>query len=266
MWRVRTFADPAALAEGAAREVAAIVRDTVERRGACTLALAGGSTPRGLYEALSAEPYRSEVDWSRLQVFWSDERRVPPDHPASNYAMARESLLSRVPIPDDAVHRIRGELEPAEAAALYEAEMRRVTSATLPRLDLVLLGMGADGHTASLFPDTPNLLDERRLVVATVAPAEPRNRVSLTLRALNAAGVALFLVQGREKASTLREVIQAGTAESSSRLPAAHVRPEHGRLVWLVDRAAAAEAAERTALNGRPADAPNQGVSEGGVA
>jgi 6-phosphogluconolactonase len=240
---MRTFADPGALAEGAAREVASIVRDTVARRGACTVALAGGATPRGLYERLSAEPHRSEVDWSCIRVFWGDERCVPPEHPASNYAMAWESLLSQVPIPKDAVYRIRGELEPAQAAAQYEAELHLVTGEVHPRLDLVLLGMGADGHTASLFPDTPNLLEERRLVVATVGPAEPRKRVSLTLRALNAARVVLFLVQGREKASTLREVIEANTAESSSRHPAAHVRPEHGRVLWLVDRAAAVEIA-----------------------
>lgn len=253
---MRTFADPAALTEGAAREVASVVQDTVARRGACTIALAGGSTPRGLYETLSAEPYRSAVDWSRIRVCWGDERCVAPDHPASNYAMARELLLSRVPIPEQAVHRIRGELAPARAVSEYDAALRRVTGEALPRLDLVLLGMGTDGHTASLFPDTPNLLGERRLVVATVAPAEPRNRVSLTLRALNAARVVLFLVQGWEKASTLRQVIEARQAESRSRLPAAHVRPDHGLLLWLVDRAAAAGIADRAAAREGQADAP----------
>lgn len=253
MWPVRTFVDPAALAEGAAREVASVAQETVARRGACTVALAGGSTPRELYETLSAEPYSSAVDWSRIRICWGDERCVAPDHRASNYRMALESLLSRVPIPEEAIHRIRGELQPARAASEYEALLRRVTGEALPRLDLVLLGMGTDGHTASLFPDTPNLLEEQRLVVATLAPAEPRYRVSLTLRAFNAARVVLILVQGREKAATLRQVSEARQGES--RLPAAHIRPEHGRVLWLVDRAAAAEIAEGAAAGEwRPAD------------
>lgn len=247
--RVQTFPDPAAVATGAAREVDSVVQDAAARRGACTVALAGGSTPRRLYETLSAEPYRSMVEWSRVRVVWGDERCVPPDHPASNYAMARDALLSRVPIPHDAVHRMRGELEPARAAAEYEAELRRVTGEALPRLDLVLLGLGADGHTASLFPDTPDLLEERRLVVATVAPAAPRHRITLTLRTLNAAREVLFMVQGREKASIVREVLDAHAAGTPSRLPAARVRPAAGRLLWLVDRAAAAE------ISGSPAAA-----------
>lgn len=239
------FRDPAALAEGTAREVIRIVAESLERRGRCALALAGGSTPRELYETLSQEPFLERLDWSRLDLFWGDERCVPPDHPASNYAMAREALLSRVPIPEDRVHRIRGELDPLEAANLYERELRSFAGGALPRLDLlrldlVLLGLGADGHTASLFPETPDLLGEERLAVPTLAPQTPRNRISLTLPVFNAARTVMFLVQGAGKADVLLAVLEGESLEGPP-LPAALVRPRTGRLLWMLDRAAAAK-------------------------
>lgn len=236
---VRVFADPEALAEGAAVEVRRAAREAMEERGVCSLVLAGGSTPRRLYRKLAEEPCRSEIDWSAIRVFFGDERSVPPDDPASNYAMARATLLSRVPIEERNVHRIAGELKPGRAAIRYEEELRRATGAELPRFDLVVLGMGTDGHTASLFPGTPKLLDEERLAIATVSPCPPRDRVTLTLRALNAARGVMFLVQGAEKSHVLGEVLAAGAADPASRLPAASVRPKDGELLWLVDRAAA---------------------------
>lgn len=238
---MRTFATGEAMAEAAATEVARVVQDAVARRGTCLLVLAGGSTPRDLYENLSVEPRCSQIAWSSMRLFWGDERCVPPHHPASNYAMARETLLSRVPIAKESAHRIHGELEPKRAAELYEKELRRVAGEVLPRFDLVLLGVGTDGHTASLFPDTPDLLEEQRLVVATVSPDPPRNRVTLTLRALNASRQVMFLVRGEDKASVLRDVMVPADAGSPQQLPAALVRPREGRTLWFVDRPAAAE-------------------------
>lgn len=245
MSRLQSFATTEAMAEAAAAEVTRIAAEAVARRGTFLLVLAGGSTPRFLYEKLSADPYRSQIDWSSVQLFWGDERCVPPHNPASNYAMALETLLFRVPVADRSVHRIQGELEPARAAQLYENELCRVTGETLPEFDLVLLGVGTDGHTASLFPDTLDLLNEQRLVITTVSPHPPRHRVTLTLKVLNAARAVMFLVQGGDKARVLRDVMAPDDAASPSPLPAALVRPREGRPLWFIDRAAAAEIPER---------------------
>ena len=236
--RVLVFDDAAALAEAAAREVVHTTRNAVARRGVSTLVLAGGGTPRQLYEHLAEEPSRERIDWPRVQFLWGDERCVPPDHPESNYRMAEEALLSKIP-GGGGVHRILAELEPARAAALYEQEIRGVTGGEIPRFDLILLGMGPDGHTASLFPDTPNLLGERRLVVATTSPRPPRDRVTMTLRVINAARKVMFLVEGEGKASIFARVMADDSGATATSLPAALVRPRRGRLLWLVDRAAA---------------------------
>lgn len=239
------FDNRAALSEAAAREVARSMRNALARRGLSTLVLAGGGTPRRLYERLAQEPYRQRIDWPKVALFWGDERCVPPAHPTSNYRMAADTLLSGIP-EVGSVHRILGELDPGRAAALYEKEIRKLGGETVPRFDLVLLGMGADGHTASLFPDTPELLEERRAVVATTAPEPPRERVTITLPVINAARKVMFLVTDGEKAATLARVM-AGPARvikgdsAAAPLPAALVRPRRGRLLWLLDRAAAAE-------------------------
>ena len=154
--------------------------------------------------------------------------------------MAHEALLSKVPLNESSVHRISVELGPERAAAAYEEEIRAVVGGTVPRFDLILLGMGADGHTASLFPNTPTLREEPRLVAPTVAPSPPRRRVTLTLRAINAARKVLFLVAGGEKARTLARALEEGGQTSEGSLPASLVRPPKGRLLWMVDRAAAA--------------------------
>ncbi len=236
---VIVFEDAAALAEAAAREVARTMCNAVARRGVSTLVVAGGRTPRQLYERLAGEPYRGMIDWPRVELFWGDERCVAPDHPKSNYRLAEVALLSKIPRGGNA-HRIFGEIDPARAAALYEQEIREVTGEELPRFDLILLGMGADGHTASLFADTPAFLEEQRLVVATTSPQLPRHRVTITLRVINAARKVMFLVTGGEKASTLARVIRDRSVAASAAVPAALVRPRGGRLIWLVDRAAAA--------------------------
>jgi len=236
--------DPEAVAHEAARRLVTVARRGVKRRGRFTLALAGGSTPARLYHLLAGPDYRDAIPWSHVWVCFGDERCVPPHHPDSNYHLAHEALLSRVPIPPDHVVRIAGELEPEAAAAAYEEALRRcfdLAGAGRPRFDLILLGMGEDGHTASLFPGLPALEEKGRLAVATAVPEYARPavpRVTLTLPVLNAARQVIFLVTGAHKACAVGAVL-AGLSPSGP-LPAALVRPRQGRLVWLLDREARA--------------------------
>jgi 6-phosphogluconolactonase len=233
--------DPDALAEAAARLTADVAARAIAARGRFMWALAGGDTPRPTYARLALSPFRERVDWRRTWVFFGDERAVPPDHAGSNYRMAQETLLSRVPIPAAQVLRIRGEAEDPEVAA---AEYARALSqafgtrrGTLPRFDLVLLGLGVDGHTASLFPDSPVVREVFRTVAAVhVTAATIPQRLTLTLPVFNAAAQVIFLVAGAEKA----KVVKAVLGERAT-LPAAMVRPDDGELVWLLDRAAAAQ-------------------------
>jgi 6-phosphogluconolactonase len=233
--------DDAALAERAARSIVDIASDALATRGRFTIALAGGATPRATYERLAAPPFRDRMPWDRTLVFFGDERAVPPDHPDSNYRMAREALLSAVPIPGSQVFRIRGEAEDPELAATEYArtlaiafEMRR---GEVPRFDLVLLGLGVDGHTASLFPGSPVLKEIFRTVAAVHATAASvPQRLTLTLPVFNAAAHVVFLVSGAEKA----KIVKAALSEQITGVPAAMVRPTDGRLTWLLDRAAAA--------------------------
>jgi 6-phosphogluconolactonase len=237
---VTVVASKAALAEEAAQAVAAAAEEAVGRTGRFMLALSGGSTPHRLYARLASPPFRSRIEWARVHVFWGDERCVPPDHPDSNYRLTSESLLSKVPIPPQQIHRMRGEDPDLDRAA--EAYTRQLTRAfTLapgesPRFDLILLGLGADGHTASLFPGSPALDETTRPVVAVHAGPAPAPRLTLTLPVLNAAARVIFLVSGEEKAEVLRMVLQGGASPDR---PASLIRPADGPL-WLVDRAAAA--------------------------
>jgi 6-phosphogluconolactonase len=235
---VRRVRDAEAVARAAAEELAGAASRAVAARGRFTLALSGGSTPRRLYALLAdpGAPYRARVPWDRTHVFFGDERPVPPDHPESNYRMARETLLDHVPVAS--VHRIRGE-DPAAADA-YEAELRRffgiAPGGAPPRLDLVLLGLGPDGHTASLFPGTAAVGETRRWVASPFVPRLGTRRVTLTLPVLDRARAVLFLVSGAEKAAALARVI--GAAPGAAALPAGLVRPEGGA-VFVVDDAAA---------------------------
>lgn len=233
---VRVVADGAALAEAAAGEVAVALGRAVTERGTAAVALSGGSTPRELYERLAAAPWRERIAWGRLVVLWGDERCVPPDDPASNFRMAEEALLSKVPVAPGSVHRIRGELGPEEAAADYERTLRAVLGDPPSPIDLVLLGIGADGHTASLFPPAVGLEAERRLAVPARAPEPPRERVSLSLPMINAARLVLVLVRGAGKAAAVARALGDPPDET---LPAAHLRPAAGSATWLLDRAAA---------------------------
>ena len=227
-----------ALAEEAAERLVRIAGEATAARRRFTIALAGGATPRGLYSRLAAEPWRSEVDWGRTWVFLGDERCVLPTDRESNYRMAHDTLLAHVPIPPGQIFRIRGEdADPARAAADYEAALRGMFDPEPVRMDLVLLGMGLDGHTASLFRGSPALEEREKLVLAVdVRAAAVSSRITLTPVVLNAARHVLFLVAGAEKARTLADALE----NPASSLPAARVRPADGSVTWIVDRAAAA--------------------------
>jgi 6-phosphogluconolactonase len=242
-WRpaLRIFDDVDQVAKSAADEFARRAVARAELGLPFTVALSGGSTPRRLFELLADEPFRESVPWRKVWVFWGDERTVPPDHPDSNYGAAHRLLLANVAIPRENVHRIHGELADPNAAALaYEVDLResfRLDEGEFPRFDLVLLGMGADGHTASLFPGTQALVEERRLAVAPWIEELDTHRVTLTCPVFNKAATVLLLVTGEDKAETLQAVLE-GQPERPG-YPVQLIRPESGELVWLVDRAAA---------------------------
>lgn len=238
--RLHISADAPALASDAARRIWFLGQEALRARGRFCIALAGGNTPRALYQALS-RTVPDRWPWSRMQVFFSDERDVSPDHPDSNVRMARETLLDRVPIPPDNVHPMRSESASLRRdAARSAAALRRHVGATpdgWPQLDLILLGLGADGHTASLFPGTC-VLHERQLTVAAVhVPQQHGWRLSLTLPVLEHARRLLFLVSGTEKSAVLAAAL--GAAPQSRPLPVQMLRPR-GQVEWYCDRAAAA--------------------------
>jgi 6-phosphogluconolactonase len=237
----RIVADPGALAAEAAAIVAGIAAESVRERGRFVVALAGGTTPKGLYARLAAAPFQLRIDWSRTWVFFGDERCVPPADRDSNYRMAQESMLGAVPVPAAQIFRIPGEVpDPAAAAAEYERRLRATFDPEPVRFDLVLLGMGVDGHTASLFPGSPALDERDRLVVAVDARAAAvRARITLTLPVFNAARHVLMLVSGAEKARAVADALRNAT----SSLPVARVRPAPGTLTWLLDQAAASKLA-----------------------
>ena len=228
------------LFETAAKEVVKVIKDCRQQGRECCIALAGGTTPRGLYRLLAGEPYRSQIPWEHLRMFWGDERPVPPDHPESNFRMAEEALLSHVPIPAQQVFRIEGELPAEEAAARYEAVLReqfRLAPGQVPEFDLVLLGMGPDGHTASLFPGTSALSELHKLVTAPWVEKFHTHRVTLTLPVLNAAKYVMFLISGQDKAIALQAVLEGPS--DPARYPATCINPTSGHLMWLVNQDAA---------------------------
>ena len=226
---------PEELAEAAARAFVARAEGAINGRGRFAVALAGGSTPEATYGALSRD-YADKLDWGRVHVFFGDERTVPPEHEDSNYRMVHETLLSRVPV--GSVHRMRGELPPTQAAAAYEEELREFFGASdgPPSLDLILLGIGEDGHTASLFPETSALEIHDRWVVANPVLKLETTRLTLTVPVINCARSVNFLVAGEGKAEALKQILE-GDADPQQ-YPAKLVRPIGGS-VWMVDRAAA---------------------------
>lgn len=233
--------NPAALAEEAARRFVASARAAVAARGRFTVALSGGSTPRALLALLAAPPYRDEVDWSSVHVGWGDERRVPPDDEQSNFRMARLALLDHVPIPHEQVYRIPAEEpDPRIAADTYAATLRRLFNldeGARPRFDLIHLGLGTEGHTASLFPGSPALGETARFVAAPYVEKLSAHRITLTPPVIDAAREVVFLVAGVEKAEIVRTILRG--PHNPAAYPAQIVAPTDGRLTWLLDQAAA---------------------------
>ncbi len=230
---VRVFEDPRDLAEAAAESFVEQARKAIEDSGRFAAALAGGSTPKRAYEVLAKEYGEpGDLDWSKVHAFFGDERTVPPDHEDSNYRMAHDALLSHVPV--GSVYRVRGELDPPEAAALYEEELESFFGGT-PRFDLVLLGIGEDGHTASLFPRTSALDVRNRWTVENPVEKLRTTRITLTVPAINAANSVVFLVAGEGKADALKEILE-GDADPRD-YPARLIQPTSGP-VWMLDRAA----------------------------
>lgn len=245
---IEVYPDPDHLARGICDQFVTLARQVLDKAGHFTVALAGGSTPRAAYALLATDEYATRLDWPRIHIFWGDERCVPPDHPDSNYRMARQVLLDRVPLPQSNIHRMRGELAPAQAAARYEQELRAFFSPSpgdrdassepqTPRFDLILLGMGDDGHTASLFPGSQVIHEPGGWVAASYVEKLAAWRITLTPAIINAAANVTFLVSGSGKAECLRQVLTGPYRPHA--LPAQIVRPHQGCLRWLVDAAAA---------------------------
>ena len=236
-------ADAAALARRTAHYLVEMAGEAADARGQARIAISGGSTPRAVFELL-ADPHqnwRNAMPWNRLNLYWVDERTVPPDNPDSNYRMARETMLSHVPLPAEHIHRMEGELDPEVAAARYESELRnsfRLEGAESPRFDLVQLGMGPDGHTASLFPHTEALHEMSRLVTANQVPQLDTWRITLTWPIINHASSVFFLIAGEDKAERVREVFLG--PRDPERLPSQLIWPSSGILTLFMDKAAAA--------------------------
>lgn len=237
---IRTLTTPQELFAAAADEIVRAANEAVNARGRFTIALSGGSTPKSLYNLLATNA-RTTLPWDRMFFFWGDERHVPPTDPESNYRMANEAMLARVPVPPGNVFRVPAEDSDAAAAAeAYEQTLRRffqLERGSVPRFDLILLGMGPDGHTASLFPGTAGLKERSRLVIANWVEKLKTHRLSFTLPVLNAGREVAFLVSGIDKAPLLKAVLEGD--DPGEQYPAKLVQPKDGKLIWFLDRAAA---------------------------
>lgn len=230
---IKIVPDAATLARTAAQEFHRLAEAAVQERGRFSVALSGGNTPRAVYSLLASE--HKQLQWDHIHIFFGDERHVPPGHPDSNFRMASESLLSKVPIPEKNIHRVHAELDAEAAVEEYDQQLRdffHLTDHDWPRFDLVFLGIGEDGHTASLFPESKALAEVSRRVVANWVEKFKTFRITLTLPVLNHAAEVAFLVSGAGKAQILKEVLRPGT----KKYPAQYVQPENGRLLWLVDQ------------------------------
>ena len=233
---IRVLSDLEALSQAAAALFAELAKEAVHDRGRFSVALSGGNTPRRLYEILANAPYLKKIEWQVVHIFWSDERCVPPDDARSNFRMARETLLDRVALPAENIHAIQGDLPPAEAAGRYEAELRKFFGDLQPTLDLILLGMGDNAHTASLFPHTAVLEEKKRWVAEVYVAEQTMFRVTFTPPFVNQARQVIFLVSGVDKAVALQNVLEG--AYQPQEYPAQLIRPNGAHPIWMVDRAA----------------------------
>ncbi len=232
--RLEVYDTPHTLVEAVAVQVQQLLSRAVAGRGAASLAFSGGSTPRHIYELLATDRFRAKIDWNRVHCFLGDERCVPPFHPESNFRMISDALLNKITIPDKNVHRVKTELPPEEAAEAYEKEIRnlfQLKTGEFPEFDVLLLGMGEDGHTASLFPGTTAVNETEKLATAVQGPTVKIPRVSLTFPTINHAAEIIFIVSGKGKAAILQQVLN-GTVMN---YPAQMVNPLKGRLTWMVD-------------------------------
>ena len=238
---IRILNTPQELFQAAAAEFIALASTAIRDHEKFSVALSGGSTPKSLYSVLA----RSALPWDKIFFFWSDERHVPPDHPDSNYRMAKEALLSKVPVPPENIFRVRAEEKNANVVAKdYEEALRSffgLRPGEFPRFDLILLGLGPDGHTASLFPNTAALNETTLLVVANWVEKFKANRITFTYPVLNNAACVIFLVSGADKADMVRTVLEDGRAG----LPSQRVHPVNGRLLWLLDKGAASKLSKK---------------------
>jgi 6-phosphogluconolactonase len=243
MGQIQIFDDAMEVARAAADRFIELAREAITEQGRFTVALAGGSTPKRAYELLASDEYKAKIDWSKVHIFFGDERCVPPDDSESNYRMANEALLSRLPIPLKNIHRMNGVGDAVANARLYEDELRTYfNDAAWPRFDLVLLGLGDDGHTASLFPGTQVLHEREAWVAANWVEKFGAYRITLTAPAINHAAHIVFLVTGENKAARLWEVLNG--EHDPQRLPAQLIQPPDGSLEWFVDKAASAHLSE----------------------
>jgi 6-phosphogluconolactonase len=233
--QIKVLPDPNAIAHEAAERIVALAQASIRLRDGFAISLSGGSTPKALYELLATAVFRDRIDWTKVEVFFGDERCVPPDHHDSNYRMAREAMLSKVPIPGDNIYRIRGEIEPEKAAIEYGQMLKEKFADGGP--DLVLLGMGDDGHTASLFPGTEALKETKHRCVSVYVKKFDAWRVTMTAPFINRADNVIVLVAGVSKAPVAQQVLEG--PPDPQRLPIQLIQPASGKLTWLMDVAAA---------------------------
>ena len=232
---IKVFPTPEALAHAAAELVVAVGEAAIELRGAFSIALSGGSTPKALHQLLASDEFRDQLDWTKVEIFFGDERCVPPEHADSNYRMAKETLLSKVPIPGDNVYRMRGEIDPNDAAKEYGQMLKEKFGDG--GLDLILLGMGDDGHTASLFPQTEALHETKHRCVANHVEKLNTWRITMSAPFINRAAQVAILVAGASKAQRLSEVLEG--KRDPERLPVQLIQPDPGQLTWMIDAGAA---------------------------
>jgi 6-phosphogluconolactonase len=250
MATLEIFPSPVEMSEAAAKRFTAQAAQAVSLHGRFTVALCGGKTPSALYSLLAKAPFASQIPWAHVHLFWGDERCVPPDHTDSNYRMVRALLMDRVPIPPANIHRMPGEMDPVEAAALYEKGLRDFFvphGDGFPVFDFILLGLGEDGHTASLFPATRAIHESARWVLGHYVNAQKGWRITLTPQVINSAWLVVFLVTGSGKAAVLKDILEGPYRPDS--LPAQVVRPAGGELLWMLDRDAAALLKEKGKSN-----------------
>jgi 6-phosphogluconolactonase len=235
--RIEVYANPQMLSRAAAELFAAEAHQAIKTRGRFTVLLSGGETPRTTYELLARAPFRDRIPWSKVHIFWGDERYVVPGDPRSNAQMAHRALLDHVPVPAEHIHPIPYGPTPRESAGAYETLLRTFFAGGPARFDLVFLGLGVNGHTASLFPGTAAVSEREHWVTEVYVAEQNLHRVTLTAPIINRAALVVFVVAGGDKAAIVREVLE-GTPDPN-RIPARLIKPAPGRLIWLLDRDAA---------------------------